>query len=79
MDPLTEIFTQMRIRKASFTRLDATAPWGFMSKGEQAVKFVLVVRGLGNPHGREEFRSHSAAQRRRLHHARRRALSPVRS
>ncbi|AJR23382.1 MULTISPECIES: AraC family transcriptional regulator [Sphingobium] len=47
MDPLTEIFTQMRIRKAGFTRLDATAPWGFMSKGEQAVKFVLVVRGSG--------------------------------
>lgn len=47
MDPLTEIFTQMHIRKASFTRLDATAPWGFMSKGEQAVKFVLVVRGSG--------------------------------
>ena len=47
MDPLTEIFTQMRIRKASFTRLNATAPWGFMSKGEQAVKFVLVVRGSG--------------------------------
>lgn len=47
MDPLTEIFTQMRIRKASFTRLDATAPWGFVSKGEQAVKFILVVRGSG--------------------------------
>lgn len=47
MDPLAEIFTQMRVRKASFTRLDATAPWGFVSKGEQAVKFVMVVRGSG--------------------------------
>lgn len=47
MDPLTEIFTQMRVRKASFTRLDARAPWGFTSRGEQAVKFVLVLRGSG--------------------------------
>jgi AraC-type DNA-binding domain-containing proteins len=47
MDPLAEIFTQMRVRKASFTRLDASAPWGFVSKGEQAVKFVMVVRGSG--------------------------------
>ncbi len=47
MDPLTEIFSQMRIRSASFTRLEATAPWGFVSRGEQAVKFVLVVRGSG--------------------------------
>lgn len=47
MDPLTEIFSQMRIRNAMFTRLDATAPWGFASEGDPLVKFVLVVRGSG--------------------------------
>lgn len=46
----------MRIRKAKFTTLDATAPWGVVSTGDPAIKFVLVVRGSGvlttrgNPH-----------------------------
>jgi AraC-like DNA-binding protein len=47
MDPLTEIFSEMRIGKATFTRLDATAPWAWASSGDTAVKFVLVVRGSG--------------------------------
>ncbi|NVD41877.1 AraC family transcriptional regulator [Ensifer sp. HO-A22] len=56
MDPLTDIFSSMRIRKAKFTTLDATAPWGVVSIGDPAIKFVLVVRGSGvlttreNPH-----------------------------
>ena len=37
----------MRIRKAKFTILDATAPWGVASAGDPAIKFVLVVRGSG--------------------------------
>lgn len=45
MDPLTQIFTEMRVKQATFTRLEATAPWGLASKGEEVVKFVLVVRG----------------------------------
>ena len=47
MDPLTEILGEMRIRQATFTRLDATAPWAFESSGDPVVKFVLVVRGAG--------------------------------
>ncbi|RAS01379.1 AraC family transcriptional regulator [Ensifer adhaerens] len=47
MDPLTDIFSLMRIRKAKFTTLDATAPWGVASDGDPAIKFVLVVRGSG--------------------------------
>jgi AraC-like DNA-binding protein len=45
MDPLSDILAGMRIRKALFTRLDASAPWGFASLGDPVVKFVLVVRG----------------------------------
>jgi AraC-like DNA-binding protein len=45
MDPLTDILTGMRIRAASFTRLDASAPWGINSPGDRGVGFVLVVRG----------------------------------
>jgi AraC-like DNA-binding protein len=45
MDPLSDILAGMRIRKALFTRLDASAPWGFASTGDPVVKFVLVVRG----------------------------------
>lgn len=47
MDPLTDIFSSMRIRSAKFTTLDATAPWGVVSTGDPAIKFVLVVRGSG--------------------------------
>jgi len=45
MDPLTDILTGLRIRAASFTRLDATAPWGLKSPGEAGINFVLLVRG----------------------------------
>lgn len=45
MDPLTDILTGLRIRTANFTRMDASAPWGVNSPGEQGVSFVLVVRG----------------------------------
>jgi AraC-like DNA-binding protein len=45
MDPLTDILTGLRIRAASFTRMDASAPWGVKSAGGRGVNFVLVVRG----------------------------------
>ncbi|WP_020655523.1 AraC family transcriptional regulator [Massilia niastensis] len=45
MDPLTDILTGLRIRRALFTRLEASAPWGFDSSGEPFLKFVLLVRG----------------------------------
>ena len=45
MDPLGDLLARMRIRNARFTRLDASAPWGFASAGEPAIQFVLVVRG----------------------------------
>lgn len=45
MDPLTDILTGLRIRRAVFTRLEASAPWGFDSAGEPFLKFVLLVRG----------------------------------
>jgi AraC-like DNA-binding protein len=45
MDPLAEIFSSMRIKKATYTRLEATAPWGFKSLGGREVNVVLVVRG----------------------------------
>lgn len=47
MDPLTDIFSSMRVRRAKFTTLDATAPWGVVSSGDPSIKFVLVVRGSG--------------------------------
>lgn len=45
MDPLTDILAGLRIRTASYTRLDATAPWGIKSPGERGINFVLVLRG----------------------------------
>ncbi|KQV78126.1 AraC family transcriptional regulator [Rhizobium sp. Root1220] len=47
MDPLSEILSLMRIRKAGFTRLSALAPWGLKSDGSPAIQFVLVVEGSG--------------------------------
>jgi AraC-like DNA-binding protein len=49
MDPLSEVFGAMRIDKATYTRLEATAPWGFRSPGGECtgVNFVLVIRGSG--------------------------------
>ena len=45
MDPLSDILSGLRIRAASFTRMDASAPWGVRSSGESAIKFVLLLRG----------------------------------
>jgi hypothetical protein len=45
--PMTEICASLGVRKALFTRIDASAPWGWTSSGEKVVKFVLVVRGTG--------------------------------
>jgi AraC-like DNA-binding protein len=45
MDPLADILMGLRIRAASFTRMDASAPWGVKSPGERGVNFVLLVRG----------------------------------
>ncbi len=47
MDPLSEILSSMRIRKAGFTRLTAQSPWGLQSDGLSAIQFVLVVDGSG--------------------------------
>ena len=45
MDPLTDILSGLSIRRAMFTRLEASAPWGFDSSGEPFLKFVLLMRG----------------------------------
>lgn len=45
MDPLTDILKGLSIRAASFTRMDASAPWGVNSPGERGVNFVSLVRG----------------------------------
>ena len=45
--PIAEICASLGVRKALFTRIDASAPWGWTSSGEKVVKFVLVVRGAG--------------------------------
>ena len=47
MDPLSEVFGSMRIQDAIYTRLEATAPWGFRYSGGtvQRIRFALMVRG----------------------------------
>lgn len=46
MDALDEIFNTMTVKKAVFTRMEATAPWGFKSPGGgKDIKFVLVLNG----------------------------------
>ncbi|MFZ6644162.1 AraC family transcriptional regulator [Undibacterium sp. TJN25] len=47
MDPLSEVFSSMRVTAAVSTRLEATAPWGWRSAGEpdSRITFVLVQRG----------------------------------
>jgi AraC-like DNA-binding protein len=47
MDPLSEVFGSMRIQDAIYTRLEATAPWGFHYTGDTAprIRFGLMVRG----------------------------------
>jgi AraC-like DNA-binding protein len=47
MDPLSEVFGSMRIQEAVYTRLEATAPWGFRYSGDTVprIRFGLMVRG----------------------------------
>ena len=49
MDPLSEAFGSMRIQDAIYTRLEATAPWGFSYPGDTVprIRFGLMVRGSG--------------------------------
>jgi AraC-like DNA-binding protein len=49
MDPLSEAFGSMKIQEAVYTRLEATAPWGFHYTGDTVprIRFALVVRGSG--------------------------------
>ena len=46
MDPLSEVFGSMRIQDAIYTRLEATAPWGFHYPGDTVprIRFALMVR-----------------------------------
>jgi AraC-like DNA-binding protein len=48
-DPLSEVFGSMRIQDAIYTRLEATAPWGFHYPGDTVprIRFALMVRGSG--------------------------------
>ncbi len=47
LDPFSAILGTVRIDRARYTRLEATAPWGFRFSGGkgQRVEFVLCVRG----------------------------------
>jgi AraC-like DNA-binding protein len=47
MDPLSEVFGSMRIQDAIYTRLEATAPWGFHypENRDPRIRFGLMVRG----------------------------------
>jgi len=49
MDPLSEVFGSMGIQEAVYTRLEATAPWGFRYSGDTGprIRFALMVRGSG--------------------------------
>jgi AraC-like DNA-binding protein len=49
MDPLSEVFGSMKIQEAVYTRLEATAPWGFHYMGDTVprIRFALMVRGSG--------------------------------
>src|ERR1700761_131928 len=44
-DPLSELFTSMRVRSAVHCRLEATAPWGVAFPRSPNAKFGLVTRG----------------------------------
>jgi len=47
VDPLSEVVGSMRIQDAIYTRLEATAPWGFHYPENRAprIRFGLMVRG----------------------------------
>jgi AraC-like DNA-binding protein len=46
-DPVSEVFGSIRIRDAIYTRLEATAPWGFHypENRDPRIRFALMVRG----------------------------------
>jgi AraC-like DNA-binding protein len=45
VDPLSDLFTSMRVRGAIHCRLEATAPWGVTFPRSANAKFGLVTRG----------------------------------
>lgn len=45
MDPLTDVFTSMRVESVMYGRLEATAPWGLSFEGPAHAKFAMVLRG----------------------------------
>jgi AraC-like DNA-binding protein len=47
MDPLSEVFGSLGIQNAIYTRLEATAPWGFRypENRDPRIRFGLMVRG----------------------------------
>ena len=47
MDPLSEVFGSLGIQNAIYTRLEATAPWGFHypENRDPRIRFGLMVRG----------------------------------
>jgi len=47
MDPLTEIFNSMNIKRAIFDKIEVTAPWGFRSTCAPEIKFALMLNGSG--------------------------------
>lgn len=45
MDPLTDVFTAMRVESVVYGRLEATAPWGISFEAPSHAKFGIVLRG----------------------------------
>lgn len=45
MDPLTDVFTSMRVESVVYRRLEATAPWGLSFETPSHAKFGMVLRG----------------------------------
>ena len=45
MDPVTDIFTAMRIESVVYRRLELTAPWGLRIERREQACFGTVVRG----------------------------------
>ncbi|MGL4285759.1 MAG: AraC family transcriptional regulator [Phreatobacter sp.] len=46
MDPLDEVFSAMRVERALYARLEATAPWGLSTRrGDDTARFGLILRG----------------------------------
>src|SRR5919201_837567 len=45
MDPISDVFTSMRVESVVYGRFEATAPWGFACDGGEHAMFATVVRG----------------------------------